>query len=62
MAGRRVRTGTFSILSLDMRDIVAEFAMDPSKLVMKWKKPDRIIEHIIQSSKRRSVKDDAFRA
>ena len=57
-----MRTGTFSILSLDMRDIVAEFAMDPSKLVMKWKKPDRIIEHIIQSSKRRSVKDDAFRA
>jgi hypothetical protein len=42
-------------------DIVAEFAMDPSKLVMKWKSSERIIEHIVDSAKRRSVKGDAFR-
>lgn len=50
-------------LSVDQQlDVVAEFGMDPAKLVMKWKNPDRIIEHIVDSSKRRSVKGDAFRA
>lgn len=49
-------------LPLDkLLDIVAEFAMDPSKLVMKWKNPERVIDHIIESAKRRSVKGDAFR-
>ena len=50
-------------LPLDqLLDIVAEFAMDPSKLVMKWKSPERVIEHILDGAKRRSVKGDAFRA
>ncbi|OWW18356.1 hypothetical protein [Noviherbaspirillum denitrificans] len=49
-------------LPLDkLLDIVAEFAMDPSKLVMKWKSQERIIDHIIDNAKRRSVKGDAFR-
>jgi hypothetical protein len=42
-------------------DIVAEFGMDSAKLVMKWKNSQRIIEHIISSAQRRSVKGDAFR-
>lgn len=50
-------------LPLDkLLDIVAEFAMDPSKLVMKWKNPERVVDHIMESAKRRSVKGDAFRA
>jgi hypothetical protein len=50
-------------LTLDeLLDIVADFAMDPSKLVMKWKSLERIIEHIIDNARRRSVKGDAFRA
>lgn len=50
-------------LPLDqLLDIVAEFAMDPSKLVMKWKSTERVVEHIVDSAKRRSVKGDAFRA
>ena len=50
-------------LALDqLLDVVAEFGMDPSKLVMKWKNPERISEHIIENAKRRSVKGDAFRA
>lgn len=49
-------------LTLDrLLDIVAEFAMDPSKLVMKWKSTERVVEHIVDSAKRRSVKGDAFR-
>ena len=43
-------------------DIVAEFGMDSSKLVMKWKSSDRVSEHIIDNAKRRSAKGDAFRA
>jgi hypothetical protein len=51
------------LLPLDkLLDIVAEFGMDTSKLVMKWKDPVRIYEHIIDNAKRRSVKGDAFRA
>jgi len=33
-----------------------------TKLVMKWKNPERVIEHIIDNAKRRSVKGGAFRA
>lgn len=40
---------------------VAQFAMDPSKLVMKWKDRDRIAEHIIETSMTRAAKGDAFR-
>lgn len=43
-------------------DVVAEFGMDPSKLVMKWKSSGRVSERIIENAKRRSVKGDAFRA
>lgn len=51
------------LLPLDkLLDIVAEFGMDASKLVMKWKDPERVYEHIIDNAKRRSVKGDAFRA
>ena len=50
-------------LSLEqLLDIVAEFGMDSSKLVMKWKSSDRVSEHIVDNAKRRSVKGDAFRA
>ena len=50
-------------LSLDqLLDIVAEFVMDPSKLVMKWKRTDRVVDHIVDTAKHRSVKGDAFRS
>lgn len=57
-----LRSALLSLALDQLRDIVAEFAMDPSKLVMKWKKSDRVIEHIVENSKRRSVKGDAFRS
>ncbi|HEC16740.1 MAG TPA: hypothetical protein ENI99_09265 [Sedimenticola sp.] len=44
-----------------LKDIVAEFAMDPSRLVMKWKTAERIIDHIIETASRRLSKGDAFR-
>jgi hypothetical protein len=56
----RARLATLSIEQL--KDIVAQFGMDPGKLVVKWKTPDRIIERIVETSVSRAQKGDAFRA
>lgn len=51
-----------SSLSLDeLKDIVAEHGMDPGKLVMKWKTPEKIIDKIVELSLSRARKGDAFR-
>jgi hypothetical protein len=34
--------------------------MDPGKLVMKWKTPERIIDRIVEFSLARAVKGDVF--
>lgn len=44
-----------------LKDVVAEYAMDPAKLVMKWAAATRIIEHIVSTSSSRAKKGDAFR-
>jgi hypothetical protein len=44
-----------------LKDIVAQYGMDPSKLVMKWKDASRIAEHILETSMVRATKGDAFR-
>ncbi len=50
-------------LSLDqLRDVVAQYRMDPGKLVMKWKDPHRVIDRIVEMSLARAAKGDAFRA
>jgi hypothetical protein len=46
----------------ELKDIVADYGMDPSKLAMKWKDRDRLIKLIIDTSQRRALKGDAFRA
>ena len=43
-------------------DVVAQYAMDPSKLVMKWKDRSRICDKIVESSLTRATKGDAFRS
>ncbi|QVM85214.1 hypothetical protein [Novosphingobium decolorationis] len=43
-------------------DVVAEYGMDPGKLVMKWKDDGRILERIVELSMARATKGDAFRA
>ncbi|PKN62407.1 MAG: hypothetical protein CVU57_24275 [Deltaproteobacteria bacterium HGW-Deltaproteobacteria-15] len=51
-----------STLTLDqLRDIVAQYGMDPGKLVMKWKDVNRVIERIVELALARSTKGDAFR-
>ena len=50
-------------LTLDqLKDIVAEYGMDRDKLVMKWKKNDRVVEKIVEISISRAHKGDAFRS
>ncbi len=44
-----------------LKDIVADYGMDPGKLVMKWKLPDKIIDRIVEISIGRAQKGDAFR-
>ena len=44
-----------------LKDIIAEFGMDTSKLAMKWKNKDRLINHIVTFSVQRIKKGDAFR-
>ena len=55
----RLRLGELSVEQL--KDIVAEHTMDPDRLVMKWKKRERIVEQIIGMSVQRAAKGDVFR-
>ena len=43
-----------------LRDVVAEYGMDPGRLVMKWKTASRVIERIVEVSVGRARKGDAF--
>jgi hypothetical protein len=45
-----------------LRDVVAEYRMDQSKLVMKWKDRERVIKHILSTALNRGRKGDAFRS
>lgn len=45
-----------------LRDVVAEYGMDPGKLVMKWKDQNRVIDRIVELSLGRATKGDAFRS
>lgn len=46
----------------ELRDIVAQFGMDPRRLVMRWKDVERVQAHIVATTVQRSRKGDAFRA
>jgi len=44
-----------------LRDVVAHYGMDPRRLVMKWKRRERVVAHIVETVQVRSRKGDAFR-
>ena len=44
-----------------LRDMVAQYGMDPGRLVMKWKAKDRVVDRIVEMSASRAQKGDAFR-
>lgn len=45
----------------ELKDIIAENGMDRTKLAMKWKTKDRLIELIVSTVKSRALKGDVFR-
>ncbi|MBZ5515173.1 MAG: hypothetical protein LAN62_10120 [Acidobacteriia bacterium] len=50
-------------LDLDrLKDIIAEHGMDSSKLAMKWKSRERLVQLIVKTVHERAQKGDAFRS
>lgn len=61
--GENILREKISPLTLDqLRDIVAQYGMDPGKLVMKWKDERRVMDRIVELSLSRATKGDAFRS
>lgn len=54
----RVRLSELNLEQL--KDIVADYGMDPGKLVLKWKAADRIIDRIVEVSIGRARKGEGF--
>ena len=49
-------------LTLDqLHDIVADYGMDPGKIVMKWRTDAKVIDRIVEISLTRAHKGEAFR-
>lgn len=45
-----------------LKDIVAQYGMDRSRLALKWKAPERLIDLITDTVRTRARKGDAFRS
>lgn len=45
----------------ELKDIIADYGMDPSKLAMRWKNKEKLVELILDTATRRASKGDAFR-
>lgn len=56
-----LRTQLTALNLEELRDIVAQYGMDPGKLVMKWKDPQRVVDRIVELALARATKGDAFR-
>ena len=44
----------------ELKDVIAANGMDSSKLAMKWKAQERLIDLILESTKRKASRGDAF--
>jgi hypothetical protein len=59
--GEEVLRQRLAVLSVEqLKDVVADYGIDPGKLVMKWKTRERIIDRIVEFSLTRAVKGDVF--
>lgn len=60
--GEQALRAALGELTLDqLHDVVADYGMDPGKLVMKWRTDKRIIDRIVEISLARARKGEAFR-
>ena len=49
-------------LNLDqLKDVVAGYGMDRARLALRWKKPDRLVNLIVETVKIRSQKGEVFK-
>lgn len=55
-----LRTRLTSLGLDELKDIVAEHGMDPSKVSMKWKKAERLVDLVVATVRERLEKGDAF--
>jgi len=55
----RRRLGELTVEQL--KDIVAEHAMDRDRLAMKWKAPERLVDRVVDTVRTRTVKGNVFR-
>jgi hypothetical protein len=59
--GEEVLRTRLAELNLEqLKDIVADYGMDPGKLVLKWKTPVRVIDRIVEISMGRAKKGEVF--
>ena len=59
--GEATLRARLSALDLEqLKDVVADYGMDPGKLVLKWKNADRIIDRIVEVSIGRARKGEGF--
>ncbi len=60
--GEDVLRSSLAPLSVEqLKDIVAEHAMDSSKLALKWRSPERLVDLIVTTVRSRIQKGDAFK-
>jgi hypothetical protein len=60
--GENALRGALTPLNVEqLKDIVAEYGMDTSKLALKWKSRDRLQDLIVATVRDRLAKGDAFR-
>ena len=45
----------------ELKDIIAEYRLDPSQRAMYWRNRERLIQFILDTARRRAAKGDAFR-
>lgn len=58
---KALRTQLSQLTLEQLKDIVADYGMDQKRLIMRWKRPDRVIDKIVEMSLSRARKGDAFR-
>ena len=60
--GESALRGALAPLTVDqLKDIVSEHAMDSSKLALKWRAPDRLVDLIVTTVRTRVEKGNAFK-
>ena len=58
---QRLRRALEDLKIDQLKDIVSEHAMDSSKLALKWRSPERLVDLIVSTVRARIEKGDAFK-